>query len=219
MEKVLTVTSSEAAGLLTDTSQLRLLEPFFKREATLSEVAAELGVKLNTLLYRVNRFVELGLLTVVREEPRRGKAVKVYRASAEDFFVPFEVMASSSLEQLLLGMLGDVEKVFHREAAKVFQETFQTQGVHIILTHDQLSVVLGDYEGGESFAETFFGPGSPALFIGDGNLNLDFETAKAFQKDMFDLFQRYRTRQTPNAQLYAYRLGLTPVSDESPVKV
>ena len=147
MEKVLVVTNAEAARLLTDTSQLRLLEPFFKREATLSEVAAETGVKLNTLLYRVNRFVELGLLTVVREEPRRGKPVKVYRASAEDFFVPFEVMASSSLEQLLLGLLGDVEKVFHREAAKTFQETFQTKGVHVALNEGHMSVVLGDREG------------------------------------------------------------------------
>ena len=114
------VTDGEAARILTDTAQLRLLEPFFKRETTLSDAAAELSVRLNTLLYRVNKFVELGLLTVVREEPRRGKAVKVYRASAEDFFVPFDVMASSSLEELLVNLLGDTEKIFYREAAKAF---------------------------------------------------------------------------------------------------
>ncbi|CAN5839698.1 helix-turn-helix domain-containing protein [soil metagenome] len=213
------IANAEAARLLTDTTQLRLLEPLFKLEAVLSEVAAELGVKLNTLLYRVNKFVELGLLAVVREEPRRGKAVKVYRATAEEFFVPFDVMGSLSLEQLLLGLLGDVEKVFHREAAKTFQETLQTKGVHVALNEGHMSVVLGDRERGTAFTEAFFGPGSPALFIGDGNLELDFATAKALQKDLFELFERYSTQQTPGAQRYAYRLGMTPLTDESPVKV
>ena len=212
------VTDGEAARILTDTAQLRLLEPFFKRETTLSDAAAELSVRLNTLLYRVNKFIELGLLTVVREEPRRGKAVKVYRASAEDFFVPFDVMASSSLEELLVSLLGDTEKIFYREAAKAFQ-TALTQGVHVTLTHNQLSVVLGERERGKAFVDTFFGPSSPALFFGDGTLELDFQTAKALQKDLFSLFERYRDQQTSGAQRYAYRLGLTPLSNESPVKL
>lgn len=217
MEKGVTVTSSEAARLLTDTAQLRLLEPFFKREVVLSEVAAELGVNLNTLLYRVNRFIALGLLRVVREEPRRGKAVKVYRASAESFFVPFDITPSASLEQILQDLLGDAEKLFDREAAKAFQQAFPTKGIHVCLTGNQLSVMLCDREGREAFKDAFFGLGAPALVLRHGTLNLDFQTAKAFQRELYDLLARYSTKQTPHAQLYAYRLGLTPLSDDSPV--
>ena len=153
----------------------------------------------------------------MREEPRRGKAVKVYRASAESFFVPFDVTPSASLEQLLQGLLGDVEKVFHREAAKAFQQAFPTKGIHVGLTGNQLSVMLCEREGREAFKEAFLGLGAPALVLRHGTLNFDFKTAKAFQKDLYDLFARYSTKQTPHAQLYAYQLGLTPLSDDSPV--
>ena len=77
--------------------------------------------------------------------------------------------------------------------------------------------MLGDQEQGEAFKDAFFGPSAPALFLRDGTLNLDFKTAKAFQRELYDLFERYSTKQTPHAQLYAYRLGLTPLSDDSPV--
>ena len=82
---VLTIEDPAAAAALTNPRTLRQLEPFLNRERTVLEAARESGVKPNTILSRVKRFVNLGLLVVVREEARAGRAVKVWgRISCHD---------------------------------------------------------------------------------------------------------------------------------------
>ena len=61
MENILTVTDSAAAAALTNPKTLRQLEPFLNRERTVLEVAKEAGVKPNTMLARVNRFLDPGI--------------------------------------------------------------------------------------------------------------------------------------------------------------
>lgn len=67
----------------------------------------------------------------------------------------------------------------------------------------------------QSTTDAFFGPDMPAVFTGDGEVRLDFQAAKAFQKDLLELFTRYRQQATEKGQLYGYRLGLTPLHDDS----
>ncbi len=214
------VTDPEAANLLSDPAQLELLEPFFQGEVVLGELAKVLGLKLNTLLYRVNKLIDLGLVEVVREEPRRGKPVKIYRAAARAFFVPFESTTSVNLGELLRGMTFGGEKLFHREAARSLQTLTPSWGLHIVLNgQKQLAALITDSKDG--YAEndaTFLGPVAPALFFADGFLTLDFATAKNLQRELFDLFKRYSGAQRSGEQRYAYRLGLTPVVDASPEK-
>ena len=219
--RVRVVTDPEAANLLADPAQLELLEPFFRGDVVLGELAKELGVKLNTLLYRVNKLIELGLVEVVREEPRRGKPVKIYRATAESFFVPFESTTSVSLGGMLAGLTREGERLFYREAARALQTFASSWGLHIVLNEQKkLMLVITDSQGGytEASIDIFFGPSAPALFLGDGWLTLDFATAKKMQRELFDLFKRYTDAQKPGEQRYAYRLGLTPVVDASPEK-
>ena len=164
------VTNPEAANLLADPAQLELLEPFFRGDVVLGELAKERGLKLNTLLYRVNKLVDLGLVEVVREEPRRGKPVKVYRAAARAFFVPFENTTSVSLGELLGGMTLEGGRLFHREAAKALQTLAPSWGLRIVLNEQkQLMALLTDSEGGRrgEFTDSFFGPAAPALFFGE----------------------------------------------------
>ena len=219
--QVRVVTDPEAANLLADPAQFALLEPFFRGDVVLGELAKELGLKLNTLLYRVNKLVELGLVEVVREEPRRGKPVKVYRATAKSFFVPFGSTSSVSLGGLLMNMTLEGERLFHREAARAFQTLTPSLGLLIALNEQKQleSLVVGSQSGYKTeFTDTFFGPVGPALFFADGNLALDFATAKKMQRELFELFKRYTSEQKAGGQRYAYRLGLTPVVDASPEK-
>ena len=217
-QNVRVVTDPEAANLLSDPAQLELLEPFFRGDVVLGELAKELGVKLNTLLYRVNKLVDLGLVEVVREEPRRGKPVKVYRAAARVFFVPFESTTSVNLGELLGSMTFEGGRLFHREAARALQTLAPSWGLRIVLNEQkQLMALLTDSEGGRrgEFTDSFFGPAAPALFFGEGWLTLDFATAKEMQRELFELFKRYSDAQKIGEQRYAYRLGLTPVVDAS----
>ncbi|MGL4611077.1 MAG: hypothetical protein ACRCYY_15605 [Trueperaceae bacterium] len=55
MEETLEVRDTDAAKILTDITQARLLEPFFGEEITLSDAANELDIKLTTLLYHVKK--------------------------------------------------------------------------------------------------------------------------------------------------------------------
>ena len=50
-----------------------------------------MGCSLNTMLYRIKTLLlRAGLLEVVREEPRKGRAVKIYRSVHDAYFIPFQ---------------------------------------------------------------------------------------------------------------------------------
>lgn len=86
------VTDPARVAILTDPNRVRFLVPFLGRDATVSQVAAELEVSPNALLYRVRRMVDAGLLQVTATRPRAGRAVKVYRASHDGYRVPMSAM-------------------------------------------------------------------------------------------------------------------------------
>ena len=91
------VTNPQAGQLLSDPDKLRLLCPFFSGAYTVKEVAELLGLTLNAVYLQVQRFHKAGLLEVVRELPRAGRAVKVYETSATAFFVPLKLLAGETL--------------------------------------------------------------------------------------------------------------------------
>lgn len=100
-----TVTDTAQAKLLTDAKTQFYFRPFVARDATASEVAAELGVGLNAVLYRIRTFLAAGLLRVVEELPRKGRAVKVYRSVHDAYFIPYEVTPFATLEERLVEQL------------------------------------------------------------------------------------------------------------------
>ncbi len=187
-----------------------------KREQTLSEAGQELGLKLPQLAYHVDKFIKLGLLEVVREVPRKGRAVKVYRSTAAEFFVPFHLTPSETLGQLLFDLSAAGEARFHREAARALQTNSPVWGLYLTCGHNEhLEIVVAPSDRGYRDSDDLFGPEMPAVFTGDGEIRLDFATAKAFQQDLLELFKRYRQQDTEKGQRYAYRLGLTPLVDET----
>lgn len=216
--KQLIITSEKAARVLTDSGAVRRLEPFMKRDTTLSEAAQELNLKLPSLLYHVDKFIELGLLEVVREIARKGRAVKVYRSTAHTFFVPYHLTPSETLAQLLGNLISSSERRFHREAARTLQTLDPDWGLNISCPSDEgISYVLAPRATNflPRLIENVLKPDAPALFLSDGTLELDFGTAKALQKDLVDLFETYRQKQDVGNQGYAYRLGLTPLHEDT----
>lgn len=91
------MTDPAQVAILADPHRVRFIRPFLARSATVSEVAAELGVTANALLYRVRRMTEVGLLRVVEEQPRPGRAIKVYRSSHDGYRVPMSAMRYDDL--------------------------------------------------------------------------------------------------------------------------
>ena len=71
-----TVADPEQARLLSDPRFQAAMRPFLAREASASAAAAELGLDLNAMLYRIRLLLAAGLLRVVREEKRDGKLIR-----------------------------------------------------------------------------------------------------------------------------------------------
>lgn len=214
----MTITRPEVARALTDLKTTQLLEPFMKRELSLSEAARELELTLPSLLYHVNRFTKFGLLEVACVERRKGRPIKRYRASAKTFFVPYDLTPSETLAHLLQNLMAPGERRFHREAANTLQARSPNWGLNISCpTGEGIDYALASQATDfvPDMVDSVLKADVPALFISDGTLELDFATAKALQKELVDLFNRYRQKQQPGSQHYAYRLGLTPMQDES----
>jgi hypothetical protein len=207
----LEIRDAEVAKVLIDVTQTRLLEPFFNEDITLSEAAKKLEIKMTTLLYHVTKFIGLGLLTVSKEEARKGKAVKYYRTTAKVFSVPFDITPNHSLSHLL-GQINQPEQViFMRETARALQNMTSQWKLDIsqglTMTMSRMDKTLPN--------NISVGRNDPAVMSTAGGLNLDFNTAKTLEKEMRELIKSYMNKQNPKEQLYYYRIGLTPVQDES----
>jgi hypothetical protein len=212
------ITDATIAKALTDISQLRILAVFVG-EMTLSEASKKLDIKMTTLLYHVHRWVKLGILEVSREEARKGKAIKYYQASSKVFFVPFSLTPSENLKTLLSRVSSPFNDLFDREMSKVLQEMSNDWLVKIIGSQDNegrhdinFTLVRADRK---DLRDSNFDVSGPALVSSYGVIEMDFATAKAFEKEMLDLLKRYTSQQIKNGQSYAYHIGLTPVTDTS----
>lgn len=66
--------------------------PFLHEDHSVSEAADLLHLPLAKVHYCVRSLYDAGLLTVVSEQPRKGRAIKRYRAIADEFVVPAEAL-------------------------------------------------------------------------------------------------------------------------------
>lgn len=96
-----TVSDPRLAALLTDPVARRFYEPFLDRTISVKAAADEVGCSLDAMLYRVRVFVRAGLLTVVEERPRHGRAIKLYRTVFPVYFVPHRVTPFTTVEDQL----------------------------------------------------------------------------------------------------------------------
>lgn len=100
-----TVDDPVQARLLTDPKSQAFFRPFLAREATATSAAEELDADLNAVLYRLKTFQAAGLVHVVREIPRHGRPIKVYRSVHDAYFIPYAVTPFATLEERLLQQL------------------------------------------------------------------------------------------------------------------
>jgi hypothetical protein len=93
------VSDPTQARFLTDPAKKTFFMPFLARERRIAEAASEVGCSINRMLYQVRTLLGCGLLQVLREEPRAGRAVQVYRSVHDAYFVPFAATPYDTLEQ------------------------------------------------------------------------------------------------------------------------
>jgi hypothetical protein len=99
LSRALTITDARAAAALIDPlSQAMVLA--FHRPRSLAEAARAGGFDLKRLHHHVLRFCRLGLLEVAETRARAGRPIKLYRTTAEAFFVPHAAAPELLTERL-----------------------------------------------------------------------------------------------------------------------
>ncbi|MEM6427927.1 MAG: hypothetical protein AAF708_01710 [Deinococcota bacterium] len=202
-----TVSDQRAAKSLLDGNERRWFVPFLGQACTVSAAAKQLNETPNSVLYRVKRWLDLGLLTVDHEEQRAGRIIKHYRAVAEGFFVPFEASSEAGLLELMWytnkpylddlfnGMVGSASHLS------------ETWGVQISKVGEAVRVEAALSAG------QVFNPRDhavPAVFEQFATLKLSFEDAKLMQQELLELLNKYRAKE--GEQTYLSYLALTPTA-------
>jgi hypothetical protein len=214
-EKV--ISDPDTAKLLVDPRVRHHLAPFVGQARNVSEVASFLGTSTHALMYWVKKFLEHGLLELNRSEARPGRAIKYYQASSAKFLIPFKALPAETLEGLLSNYDAHWQARLTKNMLRVSQDTYTA-------LHTWLMVVEEDTRGGlcvnvsagakddRSLRQRLLEPEAPALLTNWTPLNLSFEEAKRFQRELSELIDRYRECKGP--QRYLARLALTPIVED-----
>jgi hypothetical protein len=104
------ISDSRVAASFSDPLRRRLVLLLASQERSLAELADVTGQELKRLHYHVTVLRKLGLLVVTHERRRAGRAVKIYRAAADTFFVPEKLMPSGSAAALNLELRNSLDK-------------------------------------------------------------------------------------------------------------
>ena len=202
------ITETQAADALINPKTLRWLEPFLASPTTISEAAKQTASKPNTVLSRVKRFMKLGLIKIVKEEKRAGRAIKWYRTSSDSFFVPFAATTAESLEEMMAERDSYWENMLRQAVVQSRMESIGTWGTRFYKDkrgHLQVQTAIGPTENHDLLE-----PNAPAALSGwRDSVFLDFEEAKQLQNDMFELLTKYQKKS--GAQRYIIRLGMAAI--------
>lgn len=221
--KLLRTEDPQAARVLADLRARRFLEPFIAQERTVSEVAAELGVDMSSVLYRVRQFVRLGLLEETRAELRKGRAIRYYRSVADGFFVPFAATPLVAQEALSPHTFGKFQEILNESVGRAWLAAAgerQMLGVHFYRCENgelsQNIVPDPDVRQPTRFFEQLLEPDAPAVWDTWGSLKLAREDAKALQREIASLLGRYYAKaEKTGGDAYIVRLAMAPLHDRT----
>jgi predicted AAA+ superfamily ATPase len=205
---VLQVLDREAADALTNPNTLKHLAPFLGKACSVSQAARETSSKPNTVLKRVQVFLDLGLLEVVEVVARHGRGIKLYRTTADSYFIPFHITSAETLESALAEKDAYWERLLRKNVVRTRLEAVGTWGTRIYRdARDRLQVQMAVTPDKNA---TTLDPGGPAVVSAwRDSLYLDFDEAKLLQRELFELIKRYQRKR--GAQRYVLRLGLAPL--------
>ena len=207
-----TVHDAEAADYLSNPLKAVFIYPFIGRARSASEVAAEQGVKLNAMAYRIERLQKLGLLRRAGHHRQNGRAVNLYRATADAFFVPLSSTSLENLESMIDQWSQSLQPMYLHALARTLSDRNRHWGVRISREADN-RLLIAPATGEDAFYN-YFEPDAPAIIEGwFSDLRLDDEDAKALQGELLMLYLKYLGRE--GKRRYLLRVGMTPMPDDT----
>jgi hypothetical protein len=200
------IRNPEAVRTLLNHKQRQAFRPFMRQSISISEAATTVGESLNTMLKRVQRWLEYGLLIETTSSVGQPKR---YTAAAESFFVPQSVIARLDLEQLLEQLdafEADIMRRGQLEAALQVDDW----GLRFTLDNDQAWNIQPARTGMNPW--NYKAADAPAILAETNVLELGFADAKALQQELMEVVRRYLNRSGDGR--YIVRLGMAPVPED-----
>jgi hypothetical protein len=216
------IKDTEQARLLTDPDSFRFFKPFIAQACTVSQAAKEVGCKVDTMLYRVKTFVEVGLLKVVETEHRRGRPIKVYRSSADAYFVPFAVTPFDDVEAAIKqNIQKDVDIIVHnlarvirhsgRDGRHIFRD--QRGEVSWVSGADASDAVL-NLDDLSELARNIYARERILGESASDELELTEEEAKAFLLEFYKSWRTYKNKKTAKSKKkYFLQFSFVPLDE------
>ncbi len=204
-----TVTSTGAARVLLRPEERRFLEPFLGRDLGAAQAARELGLTVETLAYRVRSLSRAGLLRQTGETPRKGRAVKLYRA-AEEIRAPLALLPYEDVA----GFFGLVDagsrEAFLSALARLADSSGLGDWVVRLYRAGDGGIRLDLAPAGGSWdPDVLLSERAPAVVFNWVPLNLQPARAKELQRELLDVLGRYTEPSASPTHLMG--LFLTPL--------
>jgi predicted transcriptional regulator len=182
-----------------------MLKPFMAGEVTVTQVAQTLNLDFRKSYSFVKRLERYGLIRMVRLEQRDGRPIRFYRASAKHFFVPISLVP---IDQVMQIVNGEFEQRFAEQFVQTtWGDLGVDSGIQIWDTAHGISCLLVQKP------HQVITPLSLEYSATYGmwhQWSLNFEDAKALQRELFALSEKYSQRKN-GSQKYLVRLAMTPL--------
>lgn len=120
----------EQARLLLDLGYFDVLGEVMRREASAGEVARAAGLTVKQAHHRLTRLVGAALVEVCGERRRGGRPVKLYRAVAGGYRVPFGLTDAATMAELIGTIQRPFMTAYARAAAGEYGRTFGRGAEH-----------------------------------------------------------------------------------------
>ncbi len=209
-EDWLEVTDPRAAAFLTDPETSLYLKPFLGTAGvTVGEAAQQLGVPATRFYHRVVRMKRLGLLEVSGTLPRRGRALKLYRATAERFFVPF----SHTSAEDLAAFVRHIDALWYSQLVEGLVQAWTDEadaphwGLNITKSDEGL-LLFGFSRNSKLHHDGALYSASGVIYLWDTRFNLSEEDVHALHGELKEVLTRYRDKRSGPRQVL--RLALAP---------
>lgn len=201
-----------------------MLGAFLAGESSVSQAARRTGADIRAVHRAVLALHHVGLLQIVREEKRAGRAIKIYAAVASAFFVPFSATDAATLDELSGDHAGHYAELFRQASAREFDRLYRQQaagrewGVRLYLAPEGHWQTDTSYEGAELIDAGVRYQGPVGLMLNaDASFTLSEEEARAVQRELIPMLMRLRPlslehRRAGTGRPYLLRLGLVPIT-------
>jgi hypothetical protein len=197
--------SLEAIEVMLDSRQRTAFLPFLGREVSVSQAAQEVSELPNTMLYRIKRWQRLGLLLETRKIQHQKGWMRLYRSSADAFFVPHSATKAEDLLALAIGIYTPLIANFLNAYVKSGERLSSDWGVRFERSGNDWSV--RPIKSADDQCEPTDDDAPPSL-LDLLEVQLSAKDAKSLQRELRALVEKYVHRNNKNAKPYQVMIGL-----------